>query len=199
LATAIDVLGHLGIDRGGQLEELRGCFERLPDGARWIHLSVMLGRTPTALKLYGSFQRGAVLPYLREIGWAGDGEAIEAILGDVYGAPLLGDQVFLDLNLDTYRDARRCTLGLAVAPQHLFDGPAREPDRRRVLERWIEKGLCTRAQASDLRCWINGTDDGLTAARWMLRPFLDLKLVWQAGRALLAKAYLGVHRVGLLF
>ena len=197
LATALDALGHLGVQESGSPEELRGCFEGLPDGARWIHLSVMLGRTPSALKLYGAFPRKELLPYLDRIGWAGDARAIERIMGDVYGASLLGEQVFVDLNLDTFRDVGRCTLGLAVTPQHLVQGPAPESDRRRILDRWIAAGLCTEEQAADVKSWVNRAG-GDTVEGGMLRPFLDLKLVWQAGRSLQAKAYLGVHQAGLL-
>jgi hypothetical protein len=203
LATAADALDHLQLEdhgkNGALAEELQTCFDQLPDGARWIHLSVMLGRNPCAVKLYGVFPRSQLLPYLQRIGWAGDALAIEAIMKDVYAPSLVGDQVFVDLNLDTLRDPQRCTLGLAVAQQHLAWVPCSEPDRRGILQRWLGAGLCTAKQATDVSSWVNAASQGgydAAAADPLLMPFLDIKLVWQTGKRLLAKAYLGCHRQG---
>ncbi len=200
LATAEDTLRHLRTETSGS-DHLRACFESLPEHGRWIHLSVMLGRAPCAVKLYGCFPRRALLPYLRRIGWCGDLEGLGGLLEELYPRALVGEQAFVDLNLDTFRDPERCTLGLAFAQQHLRLGPELHDDRRQVLERLAAAGLCSEEEARTLRRWVapQSADDGLPAALVPFRPFLDLKLVWNARKPLLAKAYLGSHQQRPLF
>jgi hypothetical protein len=168
-----------------RLEDLTECFRELP--GRWIHLSVMSGRRPPAVKLYGSIPRQELLPYLARIGWSGDRRAIAEALDAAYGRDLVGDQLFIDLNLDNFRDGHRCTLGLAAAQQHVIRGEDGDPARRRILDRWIQAGLAAPEKAEEARGWV------VDAPR--SGHFLDLKLVWQAGAGLTAKAYLG--RFGL--
>jgi hypothetical protein len=193
LGAARNALRALGMGWSEDImSTLIPCYRELPQSGRWVHLSVMLGRKPSAIKLYGAIARAALLPYLRAIGWRGDDQAFSDLLAEAYGPDLLGDEVFIDLNLDNFRDARRCSLGLAVAQQHLFRGPDPDPRRSRVLDRWIALGLADRGRAESI-------SEGLGCREDVFRPdgrFLDLKIVWQADGAPIAKAYLGSHRVG---
>jgi hypothetical protein len=100
-----------------------------------------------------------------------------------YGPDLVGDEVYIDLNLDNFRDPSRCSLGLAVGQQHVTRGPDRDPARKRILDRWISSGICETEKASTIRAWCAAPS-----------RFLDLKLVWQSSTGLTAKAYLGAHR-----
>jgi hypothetical protein len=204
LVPAYDSGGPVG-PAGGELETARqamsvmgapqattdlmaGCFDRLPPGARFIHLSVMFGRPSRAVKLYGAFPREALLPYLGSIGWRGDQGSVRTALGGVYARDLVGDQIFVDLDLDTFRDPGRCTLGLATGQQHVASGPHHDPGRAQVLEAWVQAGLCQPEKARALAGWAQ------PPAR-----FLDLKLVWRSGLGWRAKAYLGQRRRGGLF
>jgi hypothetical protein len=193
LGVARDALRAVGVGVSEPMgASLSRCFASLPPSGRWIHLSVMLGRDPSAIKLYGVMSREALLPYLRTIGWRGDEDALSRLLAGAYGPDLVGDEVFLDLNLENFRDPERCSLGLAVAQQHVVRGPDPDPRRRRVLERWVSLGFAERSRAEEILEALGDRVD-------VLHPggrFLDLKLVWQAGGAVTAKAYLGSHRGG---
>jgi hypothetical protein len=178
---------------------LSHVFAELPSDARWIHVSYMLGRSPRAVKLYGVLRRAELLDYLMRIGWAGDRSAIERALEQLYPAELLGDQLFVDLNLNDFRDRARCTLGLAISQQHLRFGVDPDPTRARVLQAWMTAGLCDPGKAESARAW------PASASRMPPRPFeretrfLDLKLIWTAGSGFAAKAYAGQQRFRGLF
>jgi len=168
--------------------EVADCFTLLPDGARWIHLSVMLGRVPSAVKLYGSVRRETLLPFLQGIGWRGDLGAIATALDGAYAPGLVGRELLIDLNLDNFRDPGRASLGMAVGQQQVARGPWRELSRARVLEAWVALGLATPERAAVASAWACATSDRAGV-------FTDLKLVWQAGVGFSAKAYLGRHAV----
>jgi hypothetical protein len=194
LDTVEEVLAALGVARSDDLAcALHQCFTRLPPGGRWIHLSVMVGRTPRAVKLYGTLPRSELADYLRRIEWCGDHEAIATALRNHTPAGVIGDDAFVDLNLENFRQPGRCSLGLAVTQQHVVSGPGRDSTNARILESWVAAGLCQPNKAEALRRWPARPEDIGTSDPAKPRPgrFVDLKLVWQADRGLSAKGYLG--------
>jgi hypothetical protein len=195
LYAASSALRAVSVDPSEPVQsDLSACFADLPSSGRWVHLSIMLGRRPSAIKLYGVMNRGALLPYLHKIGWAGDDAAIATLVAEAYGPDLVGDEVFLDLNLHNFRDEASCSIGLAVSQQHVVRGPDRDPLRTRILERWVSLGLADQGRAQRILEGLRGRADVFrTDGR-----FLDLKLVWQAGQGAIGKAYLGSHRAGCI-
>ncbi len=187
LAHAREALELLGAEPDATLTR---AFETLPEGARFIHLSYMLGRERKAVKLYGVLRRDQLLGYLERFGWAGDIGEVELALRRLYPAEILGDELYLDLNLDDASDPSRCTLGLAVAQQHLLRGLDSDPTRARLLKVWEAAGLCDPAKVDAVRAW-PGTSR--SHPRFFLRDvrFLDIKLVFRAAHGWQAKAYVG--------
>lgn len=184
-------LGWLRVESEAS-RHLQRVFTDLPPRARWIHLSYMLGRRPCAIKLYGVMRRADLLPYLARIGWSGERSAIERALPELYPENLLGDDLYLDLNLDDFRDARRATLGLAVAQQHLLSGD-HDPCRRGILERWMAAGLCDAAKVSRVLAW-PAPAGALVPAAFRGSRYLDVKLVWRPAQGFIAKGYAGFER-----
>jgi hypothetical protein len=183
LETAVSVLQELQPETAHHdARLLEECFAALPAGGRWIHLSVMLGREPQAVKLYGVFPRAELLPYLKAIEWCGNFSAIEALLRGPYCEELVGNELYVDLNLENFRDPARASLGLAVSQQHALRGPEPDPSRAKVLSSWVAEGLASPAKAEAGQRWLDRREH-----------FLDLKLVWQGGITT-PKAYLGVLR-----
>ena len=166
---------------------LSRCFERLPVGARFIHLSVMIGRGPRQLKLYGVFPQAALLAYLAEVGWAGDRAAIGNLLARLCPPARTGGSLYVDLPLTDMGAPDAAGLGLAFGQQHLRVASEHDHARRALLEALIEDGLCTVAQREALCAW-PGREGPLE--RWM-----DVKIVHRpsalASASTLAKAYLG--------
>jgi hypothetical protein len=188
LQAVKDVLGSLEVEADRQLESLlSSCFENLPAPGRWIHASVMWGRTPRAIKLYGVMPRTELRAYLEKIGWAGNFAALEDTLARAYGSELLGHDVFVDLNLDDFRDPRRCTLGLEASQQQWYAGREGDRGRANVLARWVDQALATELDAGAIKAWIAADSSA------EIQKFLDLKLVLQRTE-LSAKAYLGAYR-----
>lgn len=169
---------------------LEATFDAMPVGGRWIHISYMLGRPRRAVKLYGMVPRGELLPYLRHVGWSGDRSAIERALEELYPDELLGDELYVDLNLDDFRDPQRCSLGLAVAQQHLRRGQDPDPSRTAILARWGAAGLCDPRKLTDVKSWSLSEPHRRHPFFRDVR-FLDVKLVWRAQAGWHAKAYLG--------
>jgi hypothetical protein len=182
-------------------QAISDSFLRLPPGAQWIHLSVMLGRAGRDIKLYGKLTRSQLLPYLRDIGWAGaEGDIVRA-MEQFYSPALVGDDIFIDLNLSNFRDPAHCSLGLAVAQQHLSSGPDNDPRRTSTLDCWTAGGLASLEKAAAVQAWPTPRVRVERYGPWRQRSvrFLDLKLVWQSGAGLTAKAYLGSRRWQTLF
>lgn len=192
LQLAHSVLETVGLHVSDWTGALTSCFQRLPVGGRWIHLSVMVGRSPWSVKLYGTVPRSAVLPYLREIGWRGSYDAVDDLLAKEYAQCLVGDELFIDLNLTDFQDATQASLGLAVSQQQLFQAGDGDIGRQRVLDTWISAGLCSSERAAFVRNWL-GVGPQMANVPNASR-FLDLKLVLRTGSPVVAKAYLGEYR-----
>lgn len=189
-AHAQELLQRLGAS-SEQRSRASEAFELLPAGARWIHLSSMLGRERVATKLYGVMRRAQLLPYLARIGWAGDPGAVAAALVDLYPQAKLGDELYLDLNLEDFRDAERVSLGLAVAQQHLRQAAEPDPTRRDILSAWVEAGLCDAQKAAFVEEWPRSIASRRQHLLQRDFRYLDVKLVWRANSGWSAKAYLG--------
>jgi hypothetical protein len=188
LSVIDEVLALLGVQSVGQ-RLVAECFRCLPPGSRWIHFSTMIGRDSRALKLYGVLPRCELMPYLDAIGWGGDRSTVSYLLQELYPGEVLGDLVFIDVNLSNLRDSRTASLGLAVSQQHLVRGADKDPLRRGVLDRWCESGLaCAERIAAIQNVLSDPASCSLRDGR-----FLDLKLVWSADAGLVAKGYLGFH------
>lgn len=193
-AVARELLDAIDADRAA-IRAIADCFECADRYVDWIHLSVMIGRKPQAVKLYGTMSRERLLPFLRRVRWSGDERAIEEALATLYPPDLVGEELFVDLNLDNFRVPERCSLGLAVGQQHVVRGPHTDPARASMLDRWTTAGLCAPEKADAVRRWVERAPESAAEYdRLMADRFIDLKLVWQAGGRFQAKAYLGGHR-----
>ncbi|KYF93012.1 hypothetical protein BE17_25180 [Sorangium cellulosum] len=162
--------------------DLHRCFEALPAGGRIVHVGFMVTRRPTVLKLFAAMDREQVLDYLGAIRWPGSlGEA--ASLVDTLGA---GPDTFrVDLTIGETLLPR---LGLEFASRRGAD-----PDRRALIDRCVEHGICTPEKRDALISWpgskrevIPGYGRAVRLSRW-----IDMKIVHRPPEPLEAKAYLG--------
>jgi hypothetical protein len=187
-----EILGGLSVPgRNAARQSVGDCISAMPLGGRWIHLSVMLGRDPCAVKLYGMVPRASLMPFLLAVGWRGDTTALGQVVAAGYPSTLVGDDVFIDLNLDSFRDTGRASLGLAVGQQQIFRDGVRDRARTQVLATWTQLNFCSAGRADSARAWLEsqaGRDHDFP------ERFLDLKLVCPPGGRPEAKAYLGEHR-----
>jgi hypothetical protein len=124
------------------------CLGRLPDGARWIHLSVMAARSPLELKLYGAFPTAAVLSYLAQVGWAGDRAAVAELLAIYAPDARTAGMVYLDLPVTGMLAPETAGLGIVFSQQQLRTAQDQDPGRRALLDQMVIRGLCSRSAGS---------------------------------------------------
>jgi hypothetical protein len=171
------------------------CFACLPKGARWIHLSLMSARTPPQQKLYGVFPQASVIPYLAEIGWAGDRDAFSRVLSRYCPRQRTADWIYLDLPVTGFGHDQGAGLGVSMSQQQLRMSDERDPARPQLLQALADDGVITAPQHTALLSW-PGDDVHTFAAngkqlQTQVQRFLDVKLIPQPTGPVLAKAYLG--------
>jgi hypothetical protein len=171
-------------------QALRTCFEVLPAGSRLIHLSAMVARQPSVVKLYGSVPRTQLLSYLKQIGWAGSVPELTDILATFCTPETVDDTMYIDLSLGETVLPR---LGIAFAQQQIPNLPSKDPSRRMLLDLCEQNGLCSAEKREALLAWagsslalFSGEKRPTKIHRW-----LDIKFVYDPGSSLEAKGYLG--------
>jgi hypothetical protein len=180
-----------------ELECFRKCLERLPQAARWIHLSVMAARTPLQLKLYGTFPVDSVIPYLQDVGWAGDPAPVAELLRRYCPWDRTAGTVYVDLPVTGMYDSATAGLGIVFARQQLRVAHHRDPARKELLDLLVADGLCGPDEREGLVQWpsLDGVivplDQASDVTETRVERWFDLKLVYQPSGPLLGKAYLG--------
>lgn len=166
------------------------CFDALPEGGRIIHISAMIARQPSMVKLYGVVPTAQLVPYLTRLGWPGSLHELAAIMAEFCTADTVDHNTYLDLSLGASISPR---LGLAFAQQQIEQLPGQDVTRRALLDRCVQHGLCSPAKRDALVHWpgrFRAVFPG-DALPTRFRKWLDIKLVYQPGQPLEAKGYLG--------
>ncbi len=200
-ARMFDALAALSASPSERMcDTLARCLTVLPPGATAPYVGVMLARPGAAgavrLCVHGLAMHAA-LPYLRAVGWRGDGATLRETLH------VLGDAALVDggarppsvVHIDIDAEGRlRAPVGLEYTLDRLAQlrGDVAE---RSLLARLGERGLLTEAQREGLRHW-GGYEIGVlphelwesVTARWVNH----VKVVCDGGHST-AKAYLSAH------
>lgn len=196
-ATALDILldGQLP---AASARALATCFERLPAAGRMIHVSVMLARTPAAIKLYGCVPVQSLEGYLRDIGWEGRASVLSGLLDRFCTPATIDEMVYFDLAIDAYPTSY---IGIVFSQLQLSSEHNRDPRREALLARLVDARLCAPHKRDALLAW-----PGSERVRYessprptRLRRWLDVKLAWYPDGRARAKAYLGFMPVFSLF
>jgi hypothetical protein len=171
---------------------LERCIDRLPDGARWIYLSMMTARTSGELKLHGLLPRASLVRYLRDVEWPGTLTTLAQFLARYHALEPV-DAIHVELPLASFDDAANPGLGLCFSQQAVREAQGRspvDPARTALLNAVARDGLCSAVELAALKRWA-AADLTAPVDRW-----LDIKLVYGDARPVLAKAYLGFARRG---
>ena len=167
---------------------LRSCTFALPNGADLVHISVMAGRDPRAVKIYGVVPRSVFSSYLRTVGWCGSFSTLHTVMQRLVIPGLCGEDVYFDLDLSNLHSPNKSTLGIAFSQQQLG------PDSRRLtlLQHLADEGQCTLEQAAALGAWATLAPEPCATDRHRrVSRHLDLKTVLGGPAELRTKAYLG--------
>lgn len=178
-------------------ENLWACFIRLPERGRFIHVSAMLARSPSPVKLYGFIPSEHLPGYLASIGWPGDEARLQHLLS-AYCEPVLSGDAFIDLTVGETVSPR---LGMAFPRLHVKRHTDGEQRWHHLLEQCVHEGLCTPRKREALMSWEGSCRHTYTGEAWPMRlnRWADVKLVHEPGAPLEAKVYLGATPVFSLF
>lgn len=194
-------LRALEILRGGEVPAAtRRAFLRsflhLPDGARMMHVGLLVPRGVDALRVCpAGIPLKALSGYLRAVEWTGDGAQLAAVTStldrareDAAGrdpgiAHLdVGARVLPRIGLE-YGFERRAQMRGRLAEAHFAEALVRE-------------GLCAPEKAAALAEWPGWSMEQLPHELWrslVIRRANHVKVVLEAGRAPEAKGYLCIH------
>lgn len=174
--TGLDLL--LGEDRF-RTNALDAFMRGLPEDARVIHASAMLGRDARPVKLYVSLPETALKPWLTRMGF---GTAVQTLVRDYCPGKRTGGFLFLDVDLEAFT---RGSFGVVFSQFQLRRAEESARNRAPLIRRLVDDALCSEDLAQKLMRWPVGT---------LGQPsrILDLKLVFHPQRGLSAKAYLGI-------
>jgi len=210
-AAALAVLGDGGADPA-VLATIAKCVTELPPGTRWLSLGVMSGRPADPVRVCVADLPAIEVPaYLERIGWTGSAAQLHAIRGGLDGFTTLAT---LALDVET---SVRPRLGIEYnleARRSLHDSAARW---RPFLDRLVEDGLCARHKRDPLLACIGFDHERIDQESWpadlraasdrhgpnvlsvLLRKLAHIKVVFEPGRPVAAKAYLELTHDWLTF
>lgn len=154
------------------------------------HVGTMLGRPGSALRLcLWPPDRQAVVPLLRELGWPGSLSAVAGLLEQVAAWGPRFTMVDIDIG-----ESLGPKLGLEFSVlSGTGTGPA--PSWPDFLDRLVAAGLCLPHKRDGLLAWSGAHRVHLVWPRTYLRIPSHVKVVYQDGRPLEAKAYMYLQEV----
>lgn len=175
---------------GEQDRALARCFARLPHGAHVPYVGVMLQRPGRAIRLCvrGLTRRG-LLAYLEAIGWPGPLRELEAVLAGLGWAQPARRVGMLHVDVG---DGVHPRLGFEYALDRKAQ-LARRLREQAFLNRLVRRGLCSAAKRDALGAWPGATVVSLPHQLWrtvVQRRVNHVKIVYEPGRGIVAKAYL---------
>lgn len=191
---------------GSTRRSIARCLESLPPGGRLFSVGTMFNRGPDAIRLCLShLPAHHLVPYLAAIGWEGPREELDSVL-----ARLADDADHVALAVDV-GERVFSTIGVEF---HIEGETARRKVRwKRFLERLVAEGHCVPAKRDAVLAWLGHLHARSAPEAWprnlralsamagpdvlstFLRQVSHVKVVYDAGRPLQAKAYLELmHR-----
>jgi hypothetical protein len=203
IETALPVLNGSPLS-DQQRRMIARCVNELPTAAHIFQIGLMLSRPNSPLRLcVRGVPAGDIVEYLRAIGW--NGALVEVgILLDVFADQ--AERIDFDLDIGTNVSSR---LGIECYPALSPEGTAR------LTGFLASAGYCGEAKANALERWAGIAHETSYPDRWppglrSLSRFLEgrkhsaflrwlhhVKIVYEPGRPLRAKAYLAIRHVWL--
>ncbi len=189
------------------LEKVSECQRVLPPFGDVFQVGLMLSRGPVEAVRLCIWLRSPqkLLPFLQRVGWRGDEDLARAALTPLHR---MVDAVALNVDVGvTVHDK----LGFECY-FHKNRQPAREPRWKAFLDSLVREGLCTTRKRDALLAYPGHVEEG-AAAPWpgalsrvsallgpchvsaFARTLHHVKVVYEPGRPLEAKAYLAVNHL----
>ena len=162
-------------------DTLARALRELPVGGRFVHLALRPAVDGDILRIIVKLAAEDVSGYLARIGWPGSPEDLDAWLG-----PSCRATPTPSINLDL-----GATVGPRVGIEYYFDGaPAIDPRWRNVFDLLEAAGACSRERRAQLEAWPSAADAKPCTTLLRVDRELLIKVVYEPGAPLRAKAYL---------
>ncbi|HXO28226.1 MAG TPA: hypothetical protein VOA80_12830 [Thermoanaerobaculia bacterium] len=187
----------------GKRLKLRACYAALPPRAVIFEVGVMLARTSDAVRLcIRGLMPEQIVTYLQEICWPGSSQEL---CRQIEGLEPLADAISLDLTVD---ETVQSQIGLECS---IYDGPAGRARLQALLEYLSKTGACLPEKREALLSWLGYCTEQSDRLQWpahllkasvafgkevlstFARTVNHLKIGYQSGDLITAKAYLGVR------
>jgi hypothetical protein len=200
-AIAEQALYALDYEPGQLPRPLRQCFEACPSQAPVNQIGVMLSRRTDALRVCNEARTlDPVIPYLMQVGWPGPIDELDHLIAELM--PLADPHVMIDIDVSARTHPK---LGLELS---FGNQPEDEPRWAALLDVFVAHELCTSAKRDALLDWPGVTVPTSEPVPWpghlivaslsrppdqfsaFVRRLLHVKIVYQPGQPLEAKAYL---------
>ncbi|MDD4650670.1 MAG: hypothetical protein PHQ34_00415 [Methanothrix sp.] len=177
---------------------LHRCFEFRE--ARLIYIGAMLARNEDALRAeFIPQSAGSIIPLLKHIGWSWDESQLKALIEWLIQLGACINLLHVDLGSEILpKIGISCLCGV---------GPEGRPDWPTLLDHLVEAGLCLPQKRDGLLAWEGFADPTSSSITWppdiivqsLMKPDLlsiferdisHIKILYQPGKPLAAKAYL---------
>ena len=170
-----DELGH------SSASTLRRCLLALPSGTRLLHAALRPTVDRDLLRIILRMEWRCLTAYLCHLGWRGSSTEQDAWLTRTCPTTLMSS-----INLDLADG-----VGPRIGIEYYFPTqPASDPRWRTVFDALVEVGACTEERRAQLEAWPSyGKEHEETGLLRVERELL-LKVVYEQGQPLRAKAYL---------
>lgn len=183
---------------------MRKALAALPPGAHVFQVGAMLARDVEMIRVcVRGLSATHASAYVRNIGWSGPSDDVDALVSDVFRR---ADSVDVDLDIGA-------EVGPKIGLECSFLPTASTHARQRAfLDYLVDANLCTAEKRHGLDQWARGFHERSNPDRWpddlkrrsrelgegflsaFVRWLYHVKLVYQPGHALHAKAYLAVRQ-----
>jgi hypothetical protein len=180
ITTGLALLSGNGIDTGtAAMLERALCL--LPAGGRLLHVAIRPGEGAQVVRIVLSLPSRIIPYYLEQIGWCGLAAELAALMERTCATTLTQS-----VNLDIASE-----VGPRIGIEYYFPAPPASDERWRTLfDALVAAGACTAEKRAALEAWPSCATR--EPARGMLRIDRELlvKVVYETGAPLRAKAYL---------
>lgn len=163
---------------------LQHCIQKMPRKSSLFIVGIMLSRLSSDTRMSVLFRdSNQIMPYLNEIGWTGDTETFAELIKELDTKKI--NRMVLDFDVGK-KIGKRIAVECSFYPNRYHQ----ERHWEELLDFLVEKGIVTPKKRDDLLNF-PGVDEGYSN---IVRYITHVKIVYEPGKPLKAKAYLGIRR-----
>lgn len=168
-------------------ENLLRCIELMPEKGMMTLFGLPIARLSEALRVVvGDLEPDQIPGYVASAGWKGNVKFLESIIFSLVG---FADRHSINLDLDR-QGIGKIGIEFGIPQEH---SPSSDPRWEPMLDFLVSQGWCRREKRNALLAWPRPLTLMNEPKPILLRRFIShIKLTFEAGRRVTAKAYAGL-------